>query len=76
MVEIEPNPEQDHIVVTLLEAASEYLTDEDRDELAAWLIDGIADEQDYFGYVYGRLLELGYDPDEILDEHDIAQPKV
>ncbi len=31
------------------------------------------DEQDALGFVYGQLLELGEDPDEVLEQHGITE---
>jgi len=74
MKEVDTSAEREPIVVPLLEVAKKYLTDdEDREELGEWLLESDADEQDYFGYVYGRLLELGHDPDEIFAEEGLIE---
>jgi hypothetical protein len=47
--------------------ASEYLGKDDTEFMVE------LDPEDRLGYVYGRLLENGEDPDEILQQHGIIE---
>ena len=67
-----PNPEHDSEVLARHEAlrgiVANYLDVDD-----AVFLDEMDDEDERIGYVYGRLLEQGEDPDEVLLENGVIE---
>ncbi len=69
-----PNPDPEEVYeheiqIRLADVAGNYLDSSD----AGFLED--MDPEDRLGYVYGRLLEIGEDPDQILIESGIIEPE-
>lgn len=54
----------------LKELASQYFVIDDVE-----FLDEMDDEEEIIGYIYGRLLELGEDPEEVLNEFGVTERK-
>jgi len=63
-----PDIESEARLSGLKELAGQYLDIDDVE-----FLDGIDDEEERLSYVYGRLLELGENPDEILQEFGVIE---
>lgn len=38
-----------------------------------FMLEELADEQDVNGFLYGQLLEIGEDPDEVMEQYEILE---
>lgn len=63
-----PDPEQASRFEALKQLTAEYL---DADDAA--FLDELDTEEERISYVYGRLLELGEDPEEVLIETGVIE---
>jgi hypothetical protein len=62
------DPEALRRVLAMKEVVNTFLTPEDGEVMG-----GMVDEAELIGYAYGRLLEEGCDPDEVLREAGVIE---
>lgn len=69
-------PEQEQNFESERQIGLRALIAERLDAEDAEFIDGMDDQAEIIGYVYGRLLEIGEDPDKLLEEFGIIEGEV